>query len=866
MQSAYRITAASSPQLLEERPDLWDSGPMPSGKSTFVPYGGAALQSARTCYWKVQVWAHPGQAPVSSAIDSFTTGIMRQQEWRQAQWIGYEALPDSLKVLPGVHGGGGQLGNKGIKRSVVPYLRKPFNIHKPVKQALVFASGLGHYELYLNGRKVGHDFLAPGWTNYQKTCLYNTYDVTDLLQQQDNAIGAIVGNGFFNVNRERYRKLVIAQGYPMLRMKLLIRYADGDVQEIVTDGSWKTAPSPVMFSSIYGGEDYNATLEQEGWSSPGFLDVAWKPAVTVKGPGGNMHAETAYPLQVMDSFRISKVEMPQAGKYVIDFGQNASGIIRIKVKGRKGSHVRITPAELLDDNRLPHQAASGSPYYFSYTLKGEGTEEWTPRFTYYGLRYAMVEGAVPAGMPGHSDSTQLQEITFLHTRNSAPTTGIFECSDTLFNRIFTLIDWSIRSNLASVATDCPHREKLGWLEQTHLLRACIGYNYDILHLYNKTVDDMMAAQLPNGLIPDIAPEYVVFEDGFRDSPEWGSAGILLPWFLYNWYGDRQVLERSYDMMRRYLRYLNSRASGYMLDYGLGDWFDLGPGRPGASQLTPLSLTATAVFFQDAAAMQKIATVLGKTADARRYAVMADSIRQAFNKKFFDPARGVYATGSQTAYAMPLYTGIVEPRYRQQVFDNLVASIRKGNKALTAGDVGYHYLVSVLGDGGASQLLYEMNNRDSVPGYAFQLKHGATALTESWPALRFVSNNHMMLGHLMEWLYSGLGGIRQVPGGAGFSTLEIAPQPVSGITWAKSGFETPQGPVKVAWKKEGSRFSMQLEVPANTTARVIFPPGAGRVVKEGGKPLKEAAGVKKTGTDGDSITALVGSGSYSFTTE
>ena len=820
LQTRYRILVASTPQLLNAKPDLWDSGKIPSAQSTFIPYRGKPLQSATTCYWKVEVETAKGFP--AAATDSFTTGMLHQQEWAAAQWIGYEALPDSMKVFPGIHGSGNKLGNKALKRSVVPYFRKSFSVQKKVRQALVFVSGLGQYELYLNGKQVGNDFLAPGWTNYTQTCLYNAFDVTQQLQQQENVIGAIAGNGFLNINRERYRKLVIAQGYPMLRLKLLIRYTDGSSNEIVTDNSWKTAPSPVVFTSIYGGEDYDAGLEQTGWCSPGFNDAGWQQAVKVNSPGGEMRAQLAYPLRVMDTFTVKTAATPQPGKYVVDFGQNASGIIRLKVKGIKGSRVRITPAELLDDNGLPYQKASGSPYYFSYTLKGEGVEEWTPRFTYYGFRYAMIEGALPADLSKAGDSARLQELSFLHTRNSAPATGYFQCSDTLFNRIYALINWAIRSNLASVSTDCPHREKLGWLEQTYLLRACVGYNYDILHLYNKTVDDMIAAQLPDGLVPDIAPEYVEFDGGFRDSPEWGSASVQIPWFLYTWYGDKPVLERAYPMMQRYLGYLGRRAKDHILDYGLGDWFDMGPQRPGYAQLTPVALTATAIFFQDADVMAKIAHVLGKTADAQRYITLADSIRQAFNRKFFNPSTGVYSTGSQTAYAMPLYTGLVGKEYRAKVLGNLVDSIRHNNFTLTAGDIGYHYLVNVLSNGGQSQLLYDMNNRDDVPGYAFQLKHGATALTESWPALRFVSNNHMMLGHLMEWLYNGLAGIRQANGDIGFSTLEIAPQPVNGMNWVKAGFETAHGQVQVHWQKNGKQFSLDLTLPPNTKARVLLP--------------------------------------------
>lgn len=862
-QTAYRVRVASSRDALNSAPDLWDSGQMPASQNTFVIYGGKKLQSARTYYWSVQTWNNKTAKASWSPVDSFATGILQQEEWDDASWIGYEALAEDKKVFPGIHHVGKVNDEKTKQRSIVPYLRKSFAVSKTVKQALVFVSGLGQYELHLNGHKVGNDFLAPGWTNYNKTCLYNTYDVTGQIQQQENVIGAIVGNGFFNINQERYSKLLIAQGYPMLRLQLVIHYTDGTTKKIITDNTWKVTPSPVVFSSIYGGEDYDARLEQSGWNAPGFDDSKWQTALTVKGPSGEMSAQMSYPLQVKDSFEVKQVYTPEPGKYVLDFGQNASGIIRIKVKGEKGAVVRITPAELLDDKQLPHQGASGGPYSLSYTLKGNGVEEWEPRFTYYGFRYAMIEGAVPPGVAAGNTTAQLTDIRSLHTRNSAPAAGSFACSDTLFNRIYSLINWAIRSNMASVSTDCPHREKLGWLEQTHLLGAACGYNYDILHLYNKTVDDMIASQQPDGLVPDIAPEYVVFDGGFRDSPEWGSASILVPWYLYQWYGDKQVLSKAYDMMQRYLDYLGTKTNGHILNYGLGDWFDMGPGAPGESQLTPIALTATAVYFQDADCMQKIADILGKEQDAAKYAQLAAGIRKAFNDKFFDPQTKVYATGSQTAYAMPLYTGLVNEADRKAVFENLVQSIHKSKKALTAGDVGYHYLVSVLGKGGASELLYEMNNRDDVPGYAYQLKHGATALTESWPALRFVSNNHMMLGHLMEWLYSGLAGIRTVEGEPGFSTVLIQPQPVGDMKWVKSTFETMQGQVKVQWQKTGTTFTLDVQVPPNTTAKVVLPPCNNNSIKEGGSHVQKAAGVEKVVTEAGKTTITIGSGAYHF---
>ncbi|MBI5009902.1 MAG: family 78 glycoside hydrolase catalytic domain, partial [Bacteroidia bacterium] len=355
------------------------------------------------------------------------------------------------------HGNGDNLGNIALKRTVIPCFRKEFVVGKKIEKAFAFVCGLGHYELYINGEIVGDRILAPGWTDYRKTCLYNTYDITDYISDGPNAVAAIVGNGFYNVNRERYRKLVIAFGAPKMILNLKIHYNDSTNETIISDESWKTSPSPITFSSIYGGEDYDAQLEQEGWNKPGFNDNSWNSTVLPKEPEGILRPEADYPVKIMETINHKAVTRRKDSLYVYDFGQNASGIIRIKVRGEKGQQIRFIPGELLGEDFLVTQQATGSPYIFSYVLKGSEEEVWTPKFTYYGFRYLQAEGAVPAGASGNGKPV-IEEIVMLHTRNSAPEEGTFNCSNELFNRIYNLIKWAIRSNLASVVTDCPHRE------------------------------------------------------------------------------------------------------------------------------------------------------------------------------------------------------------------------------------------------------------------------------------------------------------------------------------------------------------------------------------------------------------------------
>ncbi len=739
--------------------------------------------------------------------------------WNDAKWIALEQLQDEMVLVPGVHGSGDRLGKKALKRSVVPMFRKDFIVSNKIKSARINISGLGHYELYLNGNKVGDRFLSPGWTNYQKRRLYNSFDVTKKLINGGNALGILVGNGFYNINRERYRKLVIAYGYPTVIFSLRLEYENGSVEYIVSDESCKVAPSPITFSSIFGGEDYDATLEQEGWNKFGFEDSKWQDPVLIDDSGGELVLEEDFPLKLMQEFKPQRIFESKTGRTIYDFGQNASGIISMKVKGNKGAQIKMLPDELIDEDGNISQKSGGGPYEFNYTLKGEGVEEWQPRFTYYGFRYADIEIIEPAKVDA---KTEVVELKMLHTRNSSPGAGTFKCSDTLFNQIFELIHWGIKSNMASVATDCPHREKLGWLEQTYLIGPSMHYNYNIHVLYGKIVDDMIDSQLEDGLVPDIAPEYVPFERGFRDSPEWGSASVIIPWQLYRWYGDKEVLERAYPMMIRYVDYLDRKSKNNILYHGLGDWFDLGPKQPGEAQLTPKALTATSIYYYDLLTVAKIAKLLSRPTDYEKYSSLATEVKEAFQKKFYDSETGLCSTGSQTSYAMALYTGILPEQDKEKVFTNLIDSIEHNDYALTSGDIGYHFLVRVLSENGRSDILYKMNNRSDRPGYGYQLEKGATSLTESWAALSNVSNNHMMLGHLMEWFYSGLGGIYQDANSIAYRDIIIAPKPVGDINWVKCSYNSPQGIILSEWELIGNTFSLTIDIPKATSAKIILP--------------------------------------------
>ena len=860
-QVAYRILMADDSLLLEKNTgNIWDTKKVVSPQSIQVLFLGKKLASVQTYYWKVMVWDNHGNASAWSAAATWQMGLLSAGDWKGAQWIGYNQIPDSSRLVPAIDNPGDKRWTQG--QDTLPMLRKEFTINKKVKKATAFITGLGQFEMSLNGCKTGDHFLDPGWTKFDQQVLYVTFDITKQLQQGPNAIGVMPGNGFYYIPGERYHKLKGAYGFPAMICRIAVEYNDGSAQNIISDESWKAAPSPVTFSSIYGGEDYNATMEQNGWNRPGFDDSKWRSAITVSSPG-KLEAQSAYPLKIFDQFTVQKVTQPKPGVWVYDMGQNASGIPQITVEGKRGSVIKITPAELTDDSGLVMQAPVGTPVYFKYTLKGGGAETWHPQFMYYGFRYIQVEGGTPENTTNEQNLPIIKDVAELHTRSSAPAIGSFSCSNELFNRIFTLINWAIKSNTASIFTDCPQREKLGWLEQAHLVGNSIHYNYDIATLCRKVIRDMMHSQTRDGLIPDIAPEYVPFQDGFRDSPEWGSSGIILPYYMYQWYGDTQILAESYRMMKRYAAYLEKKSKNHLLYFGLGDWYDIGPHDLGPSQLTPEGITSTAVYYYDLTILAKVARLLHKPADATFYEAIGKQVKTVYNKTFFNTKTKQYGSGSQTANAISVYMGLVNIADKNAVIDNIIKDIRQHNNGVTAGDIGFRYVLRVLDEAGRSDVIFDMNSRTDVPGYGYQLAHGATSLTESWQGNRISSNNHFMLGHLMEWFYSGLGGIEMAENTTAFNHIIIRPEVVGDITFAKVSYLSPYGTIINNWEKKDALFTMHTHIPVNTKALIYLPAVIGNVITENGESIMNRNDIKFIRYKDGKAIIEVSAGDYTF---
>ena len=856
---------------------IWNSGKVNSSQSQLVSTERANIGSGNpfNYIWRVRVWDETGTPSEWSHEAKFRSAPSRLSD---GKWIG--AITRQNAHLPeGRKFHGSELKKPEVKaaweavdtlakKSI--YLRRTFLLddaentkirkyrndsgNKPGKkivEATAYVCGLGFYEFSLNGKKVGNSEFAPLWSDYDKSVYYNTYDVTEQLRYGENAVGILLGNGFYNVQGGRYRKLQISFGPPTLLFELVINYEDGTRTIVRSDNEWKYDLSPVTFNCIYGGEDYDARREQKGWNQAGFDDSHWRPVVMQEAPKGVLRPQMAPPVKIMERYDIQKVtklnteQITAASKstkrtvdpsaFVLDMGQNLAGFPEITVRGKRGQKVTLLVAEALTDEGACNQRQTGRQHYYEYTLKGEGDETWHPRFSYYGFRYIQVEGAVLKGQKNPQKLPVLKNIQSCFVYNSAKKVSTFESSNPIFNAAHRLIGKAVRSNMQSVFTDCPHREKLGWLEQVHLNGPGLLYNYDLTAYAPQIMQNMADAQHSNGAMPTTAPEYVVFEgpgmDAFAESPEWGGSLVIFPFMYYETYGDDSLIRKYYSNMRRYVDYLKTRADNNILSFGLGDWYDYGDFRAGFSRNTPVPLVATAHYYMTVMYLIEAAKMVGNDYDIRYYSSLADDIRIAFDKRFLNNDTAQYGTGSQCSNALPLFLHMTQDK---KVFMNLIKDVEAHGNRLTTGDVGNRYLIQTLARNDQHELIYKMFNHEEAPGYGFQLKFGATTLTEQWDPRQGSSWNHFMMGQIDEWFFNSLVGIRpyaastlenqQNKSKQGYQKFIIAPQPVGDLKFVKSSYETLYGTIVVDWARQDGTFTLNVSVPVNTTAVVYLPGG------------------------------------------
>lgn len=799
-----------------------------SSQSQGVGYDGDKLPEPLKKYrWRVRVWDEKDVPSEWSEKSSFR--MAPSSLFLNAKWIGSISREDA-KLPKGRKFHATVLKrpeNKVVWEQVNPlshksiYLRHTFDSEKTVKEAVAYVSGLGLYEFSLNGQKVGDSEFAPLLSDYDQTVYYNAYDVTDYLVDGPNAIGVLLGNGFYNVQGGRYRKLLVSFGPPTLFFKMRITYFDGTVKEVQSGENWKFSYTPITFNCIYGGEDYDATLEQSGWDKAGFNDSEWKPVVVQEAPRGKLRAQQAAPVKIMERFAPLETTKISDTRQVMDMGQNLAGFPEIVVSGSRGDTIRLTPGESLNEDGTVSQKQTGSRHYYEYILKGEGEEHWHPRFSYYGFRYIQADLLSNSENSG-SALPEISEINSCFIYNSAEEVSTFESSNSLFNNTHRIIGNAVRSNMQSVFTDCPHREKLGWLEQVHLNGPGLYYNYNLRTFIPKVMQDIRDAQLPNGLVPSIAPEYVEFDGAFRDSPEWGSSSVIIPWMYYLYYGDSSLIYEYYDVMKGYVDYLSSTSTDHIVSHGLGDWYDYHGERAGFSKNTPVPLVATAHYYWDLVLLGRAADMVGNNYDKAYYEQLAQSVKTAFNNRFFNQETSQYGSGSQASNAIPLFFELVEQENRKAVLANLVKDIQQRGNRLTTGDVGNRYLFQTLAGNNLNDLMYKMHNHDEVPGYGFQVKFGATTLTEQWDPREGTSWNHFMMGQIDEWFFAWLAGIQPDIDNPGYKKFRIAPQVVGDLTYVSASTETLYGKIAVDWNLKNGIFTLNVQIPVNTEATIILP--------------------------------------------
>jgi alpha-L-rhamnosidase len=732
-----------------------------------------------------------------------------------------------------------------------PLVRSTFTLDQEPVGGTVRIIGLGHYEFSCNGATVGTSLVNQPWSQYNKTIYSQEFDIRRMLRKGENVFGVQLGNSFWRVgpanDTMRYVKTDampdFSGGHPyLLRVEAHVALEDGREKVIITDSTWKWHDGPLTFSHIYAGEDFDARLVPSGWNSPGFDDRLWKPAPVVAGPAAALEVFSAPPLKAFEVFSPSGIVSPRAGEYTYVFPQNCSALLRFTVKGAAGQTVRMKPCEYMDSTgrvKFTYTWGTGKDIWHDYTLRGSGAESHQILFCYVGCQYVGVTGAVPEGYANPGGLPVITSLELVHVRAACLEAGSFSCSSEMQNSAHRMIDWAIRSNMSYVATDCPHREKNGWQEENWHMARAISYRFDTHAWLRKITRDLRDTQLPDGHIPTNCPNYLVGippHGYWNEAPEWGISGVLLPWHVYEWYGDRNVLRESYQSMKNYVDYLSSQAREGLITSNLGDWYDYGHGKgDGPSQWTPNEVSATAIWALGVKTVAQAAGVLGLADDQRLYQGLFKQIRKDFQRHFYDAKKKtVRNNGScQAAHSVALWVGLVPPKDRPGVLKAIVEDLRKRKYQQTVGEVLQVFLIRVLAEENRNDVLHRVYAREERGGYGYMVRQGFTTLPESWDARPGTPNsmNHFMLGHLMEWHYAYVAGIRQQPGSVGWRRVLIAPNPGS-LTSAAASFQSPAGLIAVEWTRSKGKFVLQTTVPEGVEAEALLPGGKRQILSAG----------------------------------
>jgi alpha-L-rhamnosidase len=851
-QTAYEILVATSEAALRAgKGDLWDSGKVDSSQSAQVPYGGTPLLARLRCWWKVRVWDEHGNPSAWSGPAQWSMGLLGPGDW-QGGWIGGDIGQDDPHAV---------------------YLRRAVKLSQRPTRATAYICGLGYYELYLNGKRVGDHVLDPAFTDFDHRVMYATYDVTGQILAGANAVGVILGNGWFHPitpDLFGFEKAPWRQT-PRLLINVHLDYADGSHQTIASDTSWKWSTGPLVFNSVRSGETYDAGLEMPQWNEARYHDSVWKPAVDLPAPKGRLSAQMEPPMRATETRKPVKLSEPKPGVYLYDLGVILTGWVRFEALGEPGQKITLDYNEVLNPDGTLDTTNSNTHTYGRFQsdqliLNRQGQGAMEPRFTYHGFRYVQITGLK------HKPEMASLEAREVHT--DWESAGEFSCSNPKINHLEKAVRRTLNNSAHSIPGEEPTREKMGWTQDGQNTMEAAIYNFRAAPVYTQYLFNMIDAQEANGHVPPIAPTNGwgrTRADGsaplFSD-PWWGGTLPYVAWKLYEYYGDQHALQDAYEPMKRWVDYLSSTARDHLVDWSLGDWLEIGA-RPTVTdhslpKRSPIPQTTTAGYYYCTMAVVHAADLLGKPDDAQKYRQLAEKIKTSFNQHFLDPQTGLYARDSQTSQVLPLYLDMVPEDKRGEVLARLIENLHQHKDHLTTGFVGVMPLLHGLPDWGDEELGYTVAMQEDVPGFLQMIGDGYSTMGESLEG-NSGSRHHPFGACIGSFLFREIAGIRTDPAGPGFQKIVIRPV-LGNLAWARARYDSIRGPITTDWKRQANRFELRVSIPANTTATVYLPAKGPEVITESGKPLTQAAGVKFLRMEGSRAMVAIDSGEYSFTVQ
>ncbi|MEA5460396.1 family 78 glycoside hydrolase catalytic domain [Arcicella sp. LKC2W] len=852
-QTAYQIVVASSVEKLAKNDgDLWDSGKVISSETIHNRYTGKPLKSRQACFWKVKIWTNKGETAWAENA-SFSIGLRNYVDWK-GRWIG---LDRSFAWDT----------ESQFSRLSARYFRKEFTVNKEIKHATANIIGLGMYELYFNGQKVGNQVLAPVPTDYNKGVKYNSFDVTSLLKSGNNAIGTILGNGRFYTMRQDYKPYKIKTfGYPKMLFNLDIEYTDGTKATIVSDDSWKvTADGAIRTNNEYDGEEYDAAKELTGWNKAGYVDTDWLKAEFVQEAGGNYEAQMTENMKVMETLKPLSIKKIKENTYILDMGQNMAGWVRMRVQGKRGDKVSLRFGENIQANgELYVRNLRDAKSTDIYTLKGEGTEIWEPTFVYHGFRYVEISNFPTEPTIENFDGRVVYD--------DMETVGNFSTSNNTINQVFKNAYWGIRSNYKGMPVDCPQRnERQPWLGDRTTGAYGESFIFDNHNLYAKWLDDIQQAQKADGSIPDVAPAFWRY---YGDNVTWPSTYISVASMLFRQFGDQEVIKKHYSSMKKWMDYMAEKytENGIVTKDKYGDWCVPPESKElihakDTTRITDGKLIAAATYIQLLATMQDFAQLLEKNDDKKVFASLSLTMQKAFNQQFLKQEKTQYSNGTVTANLLPIVYDIVPKENKKAVFNTLIDKILTENKGhISTGVIGTQWLMRGLTQNGRSDIAYQLATNTDYPSWGYMAENGATTIWELWngntanPEMN--SANHvMLLGDLIVWYYENLAGIKSESNA--FKTIIMKPEIIEKLEGVKASYHSIRGEISSEWKNEAGQFSWKISIPPNTKALLYLPTNSIKNIKESNQKISQNKSIKFLKIEQNKVVLEVESGSYEF---